>query len=281
MTKISENILKTIAETKVRPEPRWKFLVKNWSTLIMFGLSLLIGALSFAVMLDIIVRHDWDIYFYLHKTFLQYALLSLPYVWILLLALFTGVAYYDFIHIRGWYRHRVYLVVLASIFLSVGCGIVFFLAGFGKIIDRALTKNIPAYGLVKVNKEELWNHPDDGLLGGEIIEVRNENEFVLEDATGKQWEIRDSEAILNSKNINKDESVELIGSRGTGDKFVAKKIREADSEKEDEFIKKRETERSKEKKLEKERESKRENKDSDSSDEKDEGRAEKSDEDGD
>ncbi len=262
MTKISENILKTITEARVKPEPKWKFLVKNWSTLIMFGLSLLIGALSFAVMLDIMVRHDWDIYFYLHKTFLQYALLSLPYVWILLLALFAGVAYYDFIHIRGWYRHRVYLVVLASIFLSVGCGIVFFLAGFGKIIDRALTKNIPAYGLVKVNKEELWNHPDDGLLGGEIIEVKNENEFVLEDATGKQWEIRDSEAKLNSKNINKGESVELIGSREAGDKFVAKKIREADNEKEDDFIKQRKAEHSKEAKGGKEVENEKENKDS-------------------
>ncbi len=257
MTKISENILKTIAETRVKPEPKWKFLVRNWSTLILFGLSLLIGALSFAVMLDIIVRHDWDIYFYLHKTFLQYTLLSLPYVWMLLLALFAGVAYYDFIHIRGWYRHRVYLVVLASIFLSVGCGIVFFLAGFGKIIDRALTKNIPAYGLVKVNKEELWNHPDDGLLGGEIIEVKNENEFVLEDATGKQWDIQDAEAKLNSIDINQGENIEIIGSRESADKFVAKKIREADSEKEDEFIKKREAMQSK-----KVLELKKENKDS-------------------
>ena len=240
MTKISENILKTITEQHVKPEPKWKFLVKNWLTWIMFGLALLVGTMSFSVILDIIVRHDWDIYFYLHKTFLQYVLLSLPYVWIGLLVLFFAVAYYDFIHIRGWYRHRVYLVVLASIFLSFGCGLVFFFAGFGKTIDRVLTKKIPFYEKVKIDKEQLWNHPDEGLLEGEIIEVKNENEFVLEDPSGKQWDVQNANMKVNSKVVNKGESVEIIGGKKGVNDFVAKNIREADNEKEDEFIRKRE-----------------------------------------
>ncbi len=239
MTTTSERILKTIKESNVKPQPKWKFLVKNWLTWFMFVLALLVGALSFAVMLDIIVRHDWDIYFYLHKTFLQYLLLSLPYVWILLLVAFFGVAYYDFIHIRGWYRHRVYLVLLASIFLSVGCGLIFFFAGFGKTVDRILTRNVPFYGLVRVNKEELWNHPDEGLLEGEIIEIKNTDEFVLEDPSGKQWDVQDINTKVNSRVINKGESVEIIGGKKSGNEFVAKNIREADSEKEDEFIRKK------------------------------------------
>lgn len=240
MTTISEQILKKIKDAEIKPQPRWKFLVKNWLTWFMFLSALLVGALSFAVMLDVIVRHDWDIYFYLHKTFLQYLLLSLPYVWIILLVLFFGVAYYDFIHIRGWYRHRVYLVVIASVFMSVGCGLVFFFAGFGKAIDRALTKKVPAYGLVRVNKEQLWNHPDEGLLEGEIVDIKyDQSEFVLQDSSGKKWDVRDADTKLNAKNIDKGESVEIIGKKEGADKFSAKEIREADNEKEDEFIKKR------------------------------------------
>ncbi len=239
MTTTSEKILKTIKEAKVKPQPKWKFLVKNWSFWIMFGLSLLVGALSFSVMLDLIICHDWDIYFYLHKTFLQYVLLSLPYVWIILLILFLGVAYFHFTHIRGWYRHRVYLVVSASVFLSIICGIFFFFAGFGKTIDRIATRNLPIYGRVKINKENLWNHPEEGLLSGKIIQLENENEFILEDFFGRKWSVLDSGVGLGVRNIGIGEEVEMIGFREGIDRFVAKNIREADTEKEGEFIRKK------------------------------------------
>ncbi len=245
MTKISENILKTIEAQHVKPEPKWKFLAKDGFVWVAFVALLLVVALAFAVILDFVANYDWDIYTYLHKTFLQYVLLSLPYVWIALLALFFAVAYYDFIHIRGWYRHRVYLVVLASIFLSFGCGLIFFFAGFGKTIDRALTKNVPFYEKVKINKEQLWNHPDQGLLEGEIVEVKNENEFVLEDPSGKQWEVQDASIQMNKDVINQGENVEIIGGEKDSNDFVAKSIREADNEREDEFIKKKEATRAK------------------------------------
>jgi hypothetical protein len=239
MTTTSEKILKTIKETHVKPQPKWRFLVRNWLTLGMFGLALLVGALSFAVMLDIIVRHDWDIYFYLHKTFAQYVLLSLPYVWMVVLALFFGVAYYDFIHIRGWYRHRVYLVVAASIFLSFGLGLVFFFAGFGKTIDRTLAKRVPFYKLMRIDKEALWNHPEEGLLEGEIIQVGGGNEFLLQDYSGRLWRVQISNIKIKNEIIDKGENVEMIGAQEGENIFVAKNIREADTEREDEFLRKR------------------------------------------
>ncbi|NTV41093.1 MAG: hypothetical protein HGA61_02360 [Candidatus Moranbacteria bacterium] len=239
MTTTSEKILKTIKEAKVKPQPKWKFLVKNWSFWIMFGISLLVGALSFSVMLDLIIFHDWDIYFYLHKTFLQYVLLSLPYVWIILLIIFLGVAYFHFTHIKGWYRHRVYLVVSASVFLSFVCGIIFFFAGLGKTIDRIMTRNLPIYGRVKINKENLWNHPEEGLLSGKIIRLEDENKFILEDFFGKKWSVRDSGIGLSGRNIGIYEEVEMIGFREDSDRFVARNIREADTEREGEFIRKK------------------------------------------
>ncbi len=233
MTKISEKILKTIDKENVKPAPKWKFLVKNWFVWIMFGLALLIGALFFAVILDILINHDWDICYYLHKTFIQYLLLSLPYVWIVLLMLFSWVAYYDFIHIRGWYRHRVYLVVGASVFLSAGCGVCFFYAGLGKVVEHAFADKVPFYGLVKMDKDELWNHPEEGLLRGSVIEIKNEEEFVLEDVAGKQWKVKDINVKLEGKKVNKGEGVEMFGNKKNDDEFIAEKIRETDYEKKD------------------------------------------------
>jgi len=231
MTKISENILRTITDTQVKPEPKWKFLAKNWLTLFLFGFSLLVGALSFAVILDIMANYDWDIYTYLHQTFLQYVLFSLPYVWITLLALFLGLAYYDFIHIKGWYRYRMYLVFFGSLFLSIGLGTAFFFVGFGNNIDTALNENVPLYKASKVNLEEIWNHPDEGLLEGEIVRIEGRSDFVLKDPAGKYWSIQDGDNDEDDRNFVEGEIVRIIGDRQADDKFKAKDIREDKKEK--------------------------------------------------
>lgn len=231
MTKISENILKKIQEAQVKPEPKWKFLVKNWLIWVVFGSALFVGALSFAVILDIMVNYDWDIYTYLHQTFFQYVLFSLPYVWIGLLGLFFGIAYYDFIHLKGWYRYRVPLVFAASLFLSFGLGTIFFFAGFGENIDSSLDENVPIYKAAKVDRQQIWSHPNEGLLEGEIIKIEGGDEFVLRDSSGKMWDIQDRDKNEDDRNFVEGERVRIIGDRETDNKFMAKNIRENKHEK--------------------------------------------------
>lgn len=238
MTKISENILQTIKDSKVKPEPKWKFLAKSRMFLAFFGLALFVGALSFAVILDIMVNYDWDIYTYLHQTFLQYILFSLPYVWIALLALFLGLAYYDFIHIKGWYRYQMYLVFFGSLLLSVGFGIAFFLVGFGNNIDTALNENVPIYKASKVDLAEIWNHPDEGLLEGEIVRIEGKSDFVLKDPAGKYWNIQDGDNDEDDRNFVEGEVVRIIGDRQADDNFRAKDIREDKKKKAKKLLKK-------------------------------------------
>jgi hypothetical protein len=189
MTTTSEKILKDIKEKHISPKPRWEFRLKNWVFWGIFAASLFIGALSFAVILDLLINHDWDIYLYLHKTFWQFILLSLPYLWIMLVALFFGIAYFEFVHTRGWYHHRVYLVVLASVASSAGLGVALFYSGVGKKIDLALDEKIPFYGVINLSKRSLWCHPEKGLLGGEITKMQKEQPevIVVKDCHGNEW----------------------------------------------------------------------------------------------
>jgi hypothetical protein len=227
MTTTSDKILKDIKEKHISPKPRWEFLLKNSAFWFLFVAALFVGALSFAVILSILSGHDWDIYLRLHKTFWQYLLLSLPYLWIVCLVFFSWIAYYDFVHIKGWYHHSVYAVVLGSIALSLFLGILLFYSGIGKRIDYVLDSEMPFYGVININKKSLWCHPEDGLLGGEIIKMREDNPevMIVKDCHGNEWEIERPMPPPKPFMINIGERIKIIGKEMDQQRFEAEELR--------------------------------------------------------
>jgi hypothetical protein len=213
MTTTSDKILKDIKEKHICPAPRWRFLAKNWVIWLIFSLALFVAALSFAAMLDILVNHDWDIYFRLHKTFWQFLLMSLPYVWIASIVIFSWIAYYDFVHTRGGYRYAAYRVVSASILASLVLGILFFYSGFGKKIDQVLDARMPFYGNININRKQMWCHPDEGLLGGEIVKMHidDSDRFIVKDCNGREWDIRKQNMQMKPIIIHAGERIKIIG----------------------------------------------------------------------
>lgn len=232
MTTTSEKILQKIKESRIEPEPRWHFLLKNQALWLVFFMALVVSALSFAVILEMLVYHDWDIYRHLHKSFLQYLMLSLPYLWIFSMGIMVLVVYYDYKSTKGWYRHRVYRVVFASVGLSVALGAGAFYAGAGKEIDRFFSEKIPSYSLMKIDKHDLWVHPEEGLLAGQIAEIKNRQSFILKDHDGTEWEVRIvSPTVKSYKVIKLGENVKIIGQKKESRNFEAEEIRDWDSKK--------------------------------------------------
>lgn len=227
MSTTSEKILKNIKESNISPDPKWKFSLKNSIFWFVFWLSLFIGALAIAVILELLINHDWDIYLRLHKTFGQFVLLSFPYLWILILVIFSWIAYFDFVHTRGWYQHSVYLILLVSVISSAGLGMVFFYSGIGKKIDRVFDKKVPFYGMMSIDKKWLWCHPEDGLLGGEIMQapVDELEVFVVKDCFGNEWEIEMPRPQLHPFVISVGERIKVIGRERDGYKFEAEEFR--------------------------------------------------------
>jgi hypothetical protein len=227
MTSISEKILENIKEKHLSPAPRWKFLARNLILWTLFAAALIVGALSFAVIADGLINHDWDIYLRLHKTFWQYALLSLPYFWIVFLLLFSWIAYYDFVHIKGWYHHRVYLVILASIVVSLLLGLALFYTGVGKKIDQVLDANISFYKIKSMNKRNVWCHPKDGLLGGEIVAMSMDDKggrFVIRDCNGQDWDVK--QPVRKSFLMKIGDKIKIIGKEMEKQRFEAEEFRQ-------------------------------------------------------
>jgi hypothetical protein len=229
MTTTSEKILEKIKQQQICPEPLWKVKLRHLIFWAMFVLAIIVGALSFAVILETMVYHDWDIYFYLHKNLFEYVMISLPYVWILFLALFSWFAYYNFRHTKGWYRHRTYLVILASIFLGMALGVASFFLGFGRQLDKIFLNSVPYYLKVSLDKKGIWCHPANGLLEGKIVEIKNPQEFVVKSCNGRNINIEGSAVDIHGAEVENGEDVKVIGEEISPDVFVAKEVRDLDS----------------------------------------------------
>lgn len=227
MSKLSTNILETIKHQEIKPIPRWKFLLKNYGRWVGFALFVLMGSISISVVIFMLTDHDWDIYGYLGKSFLEYLLLSLPYFWFFLLSIFIAFAWYDLEKTKTGYKYGFLKIGLVNILLSVILGILFFYAGLGIKMDKIFADNLPYYqNIHQYARPGVWQNPDRGLLVGKIIETVDENNFRVEDPDRRNWLVNCLNCIFNGRVVNLEGMmVKIMGKEINDGSFQAIEIR--------------------------------------------------------
>lgn len=229
MEDFGKKLVEKIKCEKICPAPKWRFLLRNYFVWLAFAASVVVGGLAFCVTLSIVADNDWDIYKYLNISPIQHILLSLPYLWIVLLVLFLGLAFYNYKHTKCGYRHGVLAVLGLSIVGSLLLGSFFHYAGMGRKIDQIFAKNVPLYQNMHCccNRQDIWSQPEKGLLGGRIIHVSLENDFDLEDFQGAVWQIENDRQIFmrGPTLVREGGEVKLIGERKAEKIFWAREIR--------------------------------------------------------
>ncbi|EKE21177.1 MAG: hypothetical protein ACD_7C00318G0001 [uncultured bacterium] len=223
----ADKILKNIEAKKIKPAPKWKFLLKDYLVWSLFGLSTFVGALATGVIIFICNDNDWDIYNYLGKSFWSYGLILIPYFWIIILALLGSLAYFNYQHTRRGYLLNPYLVIAGSILASIFLGWLLFSSGISERMDKFFAGNIPYYQGMEANKQIFWSNPEKGLLSGEIDKIKNRDNFTLRDFRGKQWEIIGNNIIWKEgADMRMNERVKIIGKIGKEKNvFRAKEVR--------------------------------------------------------
>lgn len=186
---LEDKILTEIKRQGAGPIPRWHFLLKDYVVWAVGAVSLLAGALAFSVFIYLFINNDWEIYREVSGSFLEFFLLTLPYFWILFLALFVIVVDYNVKHTKHGYRYPVLLVVLASIVSSMLLGAAFFKAGFGRALDRILGDTAPFYADIINPRLGFWSRPEDGRLAGVIISQIDEKDYILFDRRQHEWQL--------------------------------------------------------------------------------------------
>lgn len=228
--KLCDKVLCKIKEEKIEPKPRWQFLLKNYSIWTAFGISVGIGAVAFCVVLDVLMDNDWDVYQYAIENPMEKIFLSLPFLWILALALFLGIAYYNCKNTKCGYKYETYYIVGLSILGSIILGSIFhYNFGMGEKMEALVAENLPFYRKIytRCNSRDVWLQPDKGLLGGEIVKISVPTSFDLEDFNGVSWIVKEEKNMLVRGNepLFEKEEVRIIGEREDDHIFRAVEIR--------------------------------------------------------
>jgi hypothetical protein len=207
------NIVERISQLGISPKPRWHFMLKDGVLWFLAVLATALGGLAVATSIFILTDHDWDVFRYLDRSFLMHVLVSLPYLWVVLLFLLLLLARFNFSQTRHGYRRETWQVVMASVLGSLALGLMLVAFGFDSSIHNLLLKQMPLYGRLVYNKDDIWIFPDKGLLNGFILDTADGRGFGLRDQAGGDWRILMDENtdLCRGPHIWPGEHVKLIG----------------------------------------------------------------------
>jgi len=223
---LSQKVLDEIKEKNIQPKPRWEFFMRECLVWVFGTISLIVGGLAFSVIIYMFITNDWDVYEYIDESFFGFIIATLPYFWLLFLAFFIFIADYNFRQTKTGYRYKFIAIISVSIFISMFLGLVFYVAGMGKIIDRAFSENIPQYYNITNKRLIIWMHPEKGLLSGIVVEVFSDRGFKLKDTRSIYWVVDDKGAVIvgGVELIKKGRKLRIIGEKLDNGNFRALKI---------------------------------------------------------
>jgi hypothetical protein len=229
LMKNSEKLLDKIASQEVPQKSRKEFVLRNiffWS---LFVLSILIGGISFSVILFAFGQTEFDLIAHITHSKIEFFLGLLPFFWIVTSVVLFLVSIFGIRHTKTGYRYSSYLIFGSSILLSIILGTSIYYTGGAERIERIFAENVPLYKGLEEKRIALWSMPEEGFLSGVIIEKGDV--IKIEDWDGKLWDIDISDAIVRGRvSLEVDEKIKIIGQIIGDDSFTAKEVRPWDGQ---------------------------------------------------
>ncbi|MFA6365252.1 MAG: hypothetical protein WCW78_02520 [Candidatus Paceibacterota bacterium] len=223
---LTDNIFAEIKEKHVTPTARWKFVLTNSALWIAGIFSVIAGTIGVSTLFHIVDDGDWDIYQYFDRTFLGHIFTVFPYFWLAVCVIFIFLTYYTIRNTKKGYRYTTHMIVLVGLLISIIAGSGFFILGVGEGVDELFSDNISLYTALPHQKKVIWNHPEHGLISGVIKEIKNDNEFILEDFSKNEWSVKESSTTW--KGVGKRDvgsKIKLIGTKESDFVFIPQEIR--------------------------------------------------------
>ncbi len=215
-----QELLGKIKEKKIIP--KWHFLLKDYVVWFFGVLSLIIGSLSFSVIIYLAKFNDWEAYNQIGESFLSFIFLTLPYFWILFLIFFMAIVYYNIKHTKRGYRYSLFAILFGNIVVSILFGAIFFRAGVGQAIDDVLGARAPFYSEVINRQMYFWCQVNEGRLAGIVLEIKDDNNFILIDIHQRKWAIAHNIEVISKIKIKNP--VRLIGEKIDDNTFKARQV---------------------------------------------------------
>ena len=221
--KNSQKLLEKIQSEKIPQRSRGLFVLKNIFFWLLFAFSIIIGGLSFSIILFAFNQTDFDLLSHIPNSKIELLLGLLPFFWIISCLIFLLISIFGIRHTKTGYRYSPLLVFSSSIVLSIVLGTVLFFSGGAEKMERIFSENVPVYKSLEERKISRWSLPENGFLSGKI--VGKEENLIIEDWNGKKWEIDLKNAIIKGRlSLEKDEEIKIIGKISGSNIFIATQI---------------------------------------------------------
>lgn len=226
MKDLSQIALDKIKKKNIEPCPRWRFVLKNYSWWLAGVVFIFVGGLGSSVVFYMLINNDWDIYQKVGTSLISFALITMPYFWLVFLVLFIFLADYYLKHTKYGYRFSLIKMVSLSIFISILLGGLFYNIGIGEALDKEFYKRVPGYSNLIHNKEKFWMQPEKGLLVGIILEIENNNNFIIKSPRDRIWNIiGDNVLIRRMVDFSIGSRIKIIGEMKDDEVFIAEEVR--------------------------------------------------------
>lgn len=179
---LSLKVLEEIKDKKISPKPKWNFLLKSYTMWALFGLAIVIGSLSTSIILFLVFNSRIPE----ELTWLQHLVILFPYFWVIVLVIFLFIAWFNFSHTEKGYRYNSYVVILASVLISLIFGSSIYILGGAEDLEELFYSKIPIYKILIHSQDRILIDQDNGRIAGIARDV-NTTYLILQDFSGKVW----------------------------------------------------------------------------------------------
>jgi len=219
MKDLSKNILSKIKNKNIKPKPKWKFLLKENFLWGFFVFSVLLGGVSVSIIFFQVMTNEWDVAERVSGSLFYFALISLPYFWILVMLGFSFLSYHYLRKTKSGYKYSLLSINITSISLSIILGALLFVTGMSLHIHRMMHENFPMYDEMMNIHHEILSNPDKGIVMGKVLKIESKDILIIRDRSRDKWDIDISNAKkILIDNIEIGDRMIVIGEKG--DKII-------------------------------------------------------------
>ncbi|MEY2665000.1 MAG: hypothetical protein RLZZ480_105 [Candidatus Parcubacteria bacterium] len=208
------SVMSRIECGKVCPRSKTFFLCKEGGMWLLWGASVIVGALAVAVTLFVIAHRQYGLYEATHDNFLTFMVDVLPFLWIGIFGLMVFAGVYEFRHLKRGYRYPLWQIFGSSMVLSLAGGAALHFLGMGYTTDHMLGQRMHMYNSQEKIEKRLWQNPEDGRLLGRQTESFMPPSTTIEftDVHGEQWRVDITDLTPEElKLLETEQQVRLLG----------------------------------------------------------------------
>lgn len=173
----------------------------------------MIGAAAVAGTLFVFFHNDWQYYNAVYDGFFDFIFDTLPYLWLLTLAVFMLLAYQNIRHTKYGYRYPFGAIITLSALSSVILGVCLYSIGLGSTIDNDFGNYIPLHTSLTESQQARWNQPEKGLIAGTVTYIEpNFNSFEITGFDGHKWRLGGESLVhLDHLILQENSEVRIVG----------------------------------------------------------------------